>query len=52
MQQEIRFANWLSYQKTTSCLSNVGKVKMPQEMIKYIRLFDLFVSTGVPDNSP
>ena len=41
----LRFANWLSYQKTTSCLSNVGKVKMPQEMIKYIRLFDLFVST-------
>lgn len=41
----LRFANWLSYQKTTSCLSNVGKVQMPQEMTKYIRLFDLFVST-------
>ena len=41
----LRFANWISYQKATSCLSNVGKVKMPQEMIPYIRLFDLFVST-------
>ena len=41
----LRFANWLAYQKATSCLSNVGKIKMPQEMTKYIRLFDLFVST-------
>ncbi len=41
----LRFANWLSSQKITSCLSNVGKIVMPPEMTEYIRLFDLFVST-------
>lgn len=41
----LRFANWFSSQKLTSCLSNVGKVTMPPEMTEYIRLFDLFVST-------
>lgn len=41
----LRFANWLSYQKASSCISNVGKINMPSEMTKYIRLFNLFVST-------
>ncbi len=41
----LRFANWFSYQKATSCISNVGKINMPAEITHYIRLFDLFVST-------
>ncbi len=41
----LRFANWFSYQKATSCISNVGKINMPAEITQYIRLFDLFVST-------
>ena len=41
----LRFANWLSDQKVTSCVSNVGKITMPENLTKYIRLFDVFVST-------
>ena len=41
----LRFASWLSYQKVTSCVSNVGKITMPEKIAKYIHLFDVFVST-------
>lgn len=32
--------------ESTGALSNIGKISMPQELIPYIRLFDVFVSTN------
>ncbi|MDF2632914.1 MAG: hypothetical protein K0Q85_1510 [Caproiciproducens sp.] len=41
----LKWAYDFSAWENTASLSNVGKVKMPAEFTRYIRLFDVFVST-------
>jgi len=41
----LKWAYDFSAWENTASLSNVGKVKMPAEFSRYIRLFDVFVST-------
>lgn len=42
----LRIANRFSDSLVTAGLSNVGRVEMPEPYVKYIRLFDVFSSTG------
>lgn len=44
----MRIAYEISAQEETSSLSNVGQVRMPPELGKYIELFDVFVSANKP----
>ena len=41
----MRAAERLSQRSETAALSNVGKITVPPQLEKYIRLFDVFVST-------
>lgn len=41
----LRLADHLQNQRVTLALSNLGKVEMPEAVMPFIRLFDVFVST-------
>ncbi|WP_343256281.1 hypothetical protein [Ligaoa zhengdingensis] len=41
----LKLANWVSEQEITAAFSNVGRIAMPPEIERYIRLFDVFTST-------
>ena len=41
-------AGLLAGRQDTSAFSNIGRIAMPAEASKYIRLFDVFVSTRRP----
>lgn len=43
----LRMASILAERQTTASFSNVGKVVMPEEMKKYIHLFDAFASPNM-----
>lgn len=43
----LRMANWLAARSVTASFSNVGKVSMPRETEKLIRLFSVFTSAGM-----
>lgn len=42
----LKTAYKYSARESTATISNVGKVKMPTELVPYIRLFDVFLSTS------
>lgn len=44
----LRMAGLLAGRQDTSAFSNIGRIAMPAEASKYIRLFDVFVSTRRP----
>lgn len=41
----MRMAGKINEIETTASLSNIGKVKMPEGFERYIRIFDVFIST-------
>jgi len=41
----LNIAGQLNHDETTGSISNIGKVSMPDGFEKYIRLFDVFIST-------
>lgn len=42
----LRIAYGFSAREETAALSNIGRITMPKELLPYIRLFDVFVSTN------
>ncbi len=42
----LKFAAYLNSLENTSSFSNLGIISMPEEMVPYIRLFDVFNSTS------
>ena len=44
----LRIAGLLAGREDTSAFSNIGRISMPEDASKYIRLFDVFVSTRRP----
>lgn len=42
----LRFFYWKSEKEYTTTLSNLGQVDMPEALIPFIRMFDVFISTS------